>query len=117
MKEELEITNILMKDRHENIVEHLGFFVERSDEHLTTNILMPEIYGQNIPEYLKFCEGHVDFYFRAKIFHECAKGLEFLHNKSITHRDITSDNIMLELDVSDYVIKVLISMKIWHLDS
>lgn len=82
---------VLKNLKHENIVRYLG--IERSDEGL--NIFLEYVSGGSIASLLakfgKFQENVIRSYTR-----QILKGLDYLHQRHIMHRDIKGANILID---------------------
>lgn len=94
-RKELIINEILvMKDsQHANIVNFLDSYLRGSSDLL---VVMEYMEGGSLTEVIENNESKLNENQIATINHETLKGLQFLHRKQIIHRDIKSDNVLLD---------------------
>ncbi|GBL47894.1 Protein kinase [Candidozyma auris] len=94
-RKELIINEILvMKDsQHDNIVNFLDSYLRGSSDLL---VIMEYMEGGSLTEIIENNEGKLNEHQIATICKETLKGLRFLHRKHIIHRDIKSDNVLLD---------------------
>lgn len=94
-RKELIINEILvMKDsQHANIVNFLDSYLRGSSDLL---VVMEYMEGGSLTEVIENNESKLNENQIATICHETLKGLQFLHRKQIIHRDIKSDNVLLD---------------------
>uniref|UniRef100_A0A914Z6F0 non-specific serine/threonine protein kinase n=1 Tax=Panagrolaimus superbus TaxID=310955 RepID=A0A914Z6F0_9BILA len=96
-KKDMLLTEIKVMQlyQHPNIVNyHESFLVEEDD----LWVVMDYLEGGNLTDVVvktELDEGQI-----SSILCECLKALHFLHSRSIIHRDIKSDNVLLGLDGS-----------------
>lgn len=92
---ELIINEILvMKDsQHDNIVNFLDSYLRGNNDLL---VIMEYMEGGSLTEVIENNECKLNERQIATICHETLKGLQFLHKKHIIHRDIKSDNVLLD---------------------
>lgn len=104
-KKELIINEILvMKDlRHDNIVNFLDSYLRGSNDLL---VIMEYMEGGSLTQVIENNECKLNERQIATICNETLKGLQFLHQKHIIHRDIKSDNVLLgaggEVKITDF---------------
>ncbi|CDK24129.1 unnamed protein product [Kuraishia capsulata CBS 1993] len=93
-RKELIVNEILvMKDsRHDNIVNFLEAYLNGSYD---LWVIMEYMEGGALTDVIENNEGLMNESQIARICLETVKGLQHLHNKNIIHRDIKSDNILL----------------------
>lgn len=94
-RKELIINEILvMKDsQHDNIVNFLDSYLRGNNDLL---VIMEYMEGGSLTEVIDNNECKLNEKQIATICHETLKGLQFLHKKHIIHRDIKSDNVLLD---------------------
>lgn len=94
-RKELIVNEILvMKDsQHKNIVNFLEAFLKSSE----LWVVMEFMEGGSLTDVIENNPNQLEEDQIALICHETTKGLKFLHNKKIIHRDIKSDNVLLDL--------------------
>ncbi|KAG7191633.1 Protein kinase [Scheffersomyces spartinae] len=94
-RKELIINEILvMKDsQHNNIVNFLDSYLRNSND---LWVIMEYMEGGSLTEVIENNEFKLNERQIATICFETLKGLQFLHRKHIIHRDIKSDNVLLD---------------------
>lgn len=94
-RKELIINEILvMKDsQHDNIVNFLDLYLRGTNDLL---VIMEYMEGGSLTEVIDNNECKLNEKQIATICNETLKGLQFLHKKHIIHRDIKSDNVLLD---------------------
>ncbi|KAK1315159.1 putative LRR receptor-like serine/threonine-protein kinase [Acorus calamus] len=86
---------VLMKVQHENLVPFIGY----CDDGIKKALIYEYMSGGNLKEHLGKDTGPAEWGQRLNIAIDVAKGLEHLHNECkphIIHRDIKSENILLD---------------------
>lgn len=94
-RKELIINEIMvMKDsQHDNIVNFLDAYLRGNNDLL---VVMEYMEGGSLTEVIENNENKLSERQIATICNETLKGLQFLHKKHIIHRDIKSDNVLLD---------------------
>ena len=84
--------HLLSTVQHPNIIQYLGVLVDPS-----TNrpVLLMELMDQSLTHYLSTTLQSVPFWIQVKICHDVALALSFLHSKGHSHRDLSSNNVLL----------------------
>ncbi|KAE9556223.1 hypothetical protein FO519_000562 [Halicephalobus sp. NKZ332] len=94
-KKEMLLTEIkvMQQYQHPNIVNYRESYLVEEDD---LWVIMDYLEGGNLTDVVvktELDEGQI-----AAVLRECLKALSFLHSRSIIHRDIKSDNVLLGLD-------------------
>ena len=83
---------VLSKLAHPKIVQYLGHKQDANG----LLILLMELMDQSLTDYLLQSENSdPPYHILVNICQDIAQGLSFLHSKSITHRDLSSNNVLL----------------------
>ncbi|WP_330924730.1 protein kinase family protein [Candidatus Sororendozoicomonas aggregata] len=99
-RESLVIEKLIESGGHENVVKF--HHVELDTSTLKLCIVM-DFYNKGLAEYRKEKGGKFSCEVRKNIIRDVCKGLNFLHERQIIHRDIKEENIMMSND-GQYVI-------------
>lgn len=87
---------LVMKDsKHENIVNFLDSYLRGNNDLL---VIMEYMEGGSLTEVIENNESKINERQIATICFETLKGLQFLHQRNIIHRDIKSDNVLLSAE-------------------
>ena len=78
--------------RHPHIVQYLG--VSRDPESGLPVLLM-ELMDSSLTRFLEQSEEPLSFHTQVDIWHDIALALAYLHSNGITHRDLSSNNVLL----------------------
>ena len=107
----LEECELLSNIDHPNIVKYLG---TTQDPRSRRPILLMELMHESVTRFLERSTGLLPYYSQFRISHDVACALAYLHSKSIVHRDLSSNNILLTADgtakVTDFGMSKLIEM-------
>lgn len=108
-KEECELLSSI---DHPNIVKYLG---TTRDPRSGRPVLLMELMHESLTAYLERCSSaFLSCYSQVCIGHDVAQALTYLHSKSVVHRDLSSNNILLTVDgtakVTDFGMSRLVEM-------
>ncbi|KAJ8603776.1 hypothetical protein CTAYLR_000335 [Chrysophaeum taylorii] len=93
MRTEIELMSTLS---HPNIVSYLGAEVDQASCKL--HIFQEWVPGGSLSSVLKTFGGTFDDVVTRKYLGDCLRGLEYLHNHRIAHRDIKGENVLVSHD-------------------
>ena len=97
--------------QHPNIVQFLGF---HDDPSTGLQVILMELMDQNLTSFLKKASGPIPYYLQVNFCHDISLALSYLHSNEITHRDLSSNNILLignvRAKVSDFGMAKLIKL-------
>ena len=100
--------NILRELRHPCIVQ---FLVVVQDPNNRRPILLMELMEESLTMFLERSTVSLPFHIQVNITHDIAQALDYLHGSSILHRDLSSNNILLDADskvkVTDFGMSML----------
>ena len=108
-----EECRLLSRINHPNIVKYLGTM---SDPKTGRTVLLMELMHESLTKFLERApeSGPVPYYSQFSIGHDVALALNYLHSRSVVHRDLSSNNILLTIDgaakVTDFGMSRLIEM-------
>lgn len=83
---------ILSKLKHPNIVQCLG---TSPDPESGNPVLLMELLDESLTKFLERSPGPLSFHLEVNLSHDIALALAYLHSQGITHRDLSSNNILL----------------------
>lgn len=95
--------SIISKLKHENICSFEEFYLNTENEELNIYLVM-ELYEYDLEKYLiknKLSKKLIINYTKQII-----KGLIFIHENKIIHRDLKTNNILMEKKENDYILKI-----------
>ena len=85
----------LKKISHSNVVDYIATVIE---PHSNLPILVMELMDCSLKSYLEGRQSELlPTTFQISLFLDISRGLEFLHSKSLIHRDICDDNVLLRV--------------------
>ena len=83
---------LLRTIRHPCIVQFLG--VARDPE-TTLPVLVTELMEESLTKFLERSDTELPIYLQVNFCHDVALALAYLHSRDITHRDLSSNNVLL----------------------
>ena len=107
-KEECELLSSI---DHPNIVKYLG---TAQEPRTGRPVLLMELMHESLTGFLERSAVPLEYYSQFEICHDVALALAYLHSKSVVHRDLSSNNVLLTVDgtakVTDFGMSRLIAM-------
>ena len=83
---------ILSQIKHPNIVQYLDVYC---DPDTNVPVLLMELMDESLTHFLESSQDPVLYHIQVNILHDIILALAFLHSKRITHRDMSSNNVLL----------------------
>ncbi|EGB06773.1 hypothetical protein AURANDRAFT_12262, partial [Aureococcus anophagefferens] len=87
---EIEVMSSL---RHENIVEYLGAEIEEADRKL--HIFQEWVPGGSLSAVVRTFGGRLDDDVNRRYLEHCLRGLVYLHEHRVVHRDVKGENVLI----------------------
>ena len=87
-----EECRLLSSARHPNVVQYLGTY---RDPETRLPILLMELCDESLCRFLERSPGPVAYHTQLNIAHDIALALVYLHQNSLTHRDLTGNNVLM----------------------
>ena len=87
-----EECHFLSRIKHPNIVQYLGVY---RDTETNVPVLLMELMDESLTHFLETSHKPLLYHIQLNILHDTALALAFLHSNGITHRDMSSNNVLL----------------------
>ena len=87
-----EECRLLSSARHPNVVQYLGTY---RDPETRLPVLLMELCDESLCTFLERSPGPVAYHTQLNITHDIALALVYLHQNSLTHRDLTGNNVLM----------------------
>lgn len=78
--------------RHPNIVQYLGMY---QDVDTSLPVLLMELMDDNLTHYLETSTQLIPYHIQVNLSYDMTLALSFLHSNGITHRNLSSNNVLL----------------------
>ena len=78
--------------RHPNIVQYLG---THQDPQTGLPVLKMELMDNSLTHFLESSQGAIPYHIQVNFCHDITKAISYLHSNGITHRDLSSNNVLL----------------------
>ena len=110
--------HLLSQIKHPNIVQYLGVYREPETN---VPVLLMELMDESLTHFLESSQNPVLYHIQVNILHDTILALAFLHSNGITHRDMSSNNVLLiagsRAKVTDFGMSTLTDAAASHLAS
>ena len=83
---------LLSAFKHPNIVQYLGTYVDPQTQRLA---LLMELMDGSLTKFLERSTDPLPYHIQLNICHDVALALSYLHSTAISHRDLSSNNVLL----------------------
>ena len=108
----------LSQIKHPNIVQYLGVYREPDTN---APVLLMELMDESLTHFLESSKNPVLYHIQINILHDTILALAFLHSNGITHRDMSSNTVLLiagsRAKVTDFGMSTLTDAAASHLAS
>ena len=108
----------LSQIKHPNIIQYLGVYCEPDTN---VPVLLMELMDESLTHFLESSQNPVLYHIQINILHDTILALAFLHSNGITHRDMSSNNVLLiagsRAKVTDFGMSTLTDAAASHLAS
>ncbi len=106
----------LRRINHPNIVQYLGTY---HDAETNAPVLLMELMDESLTHFLEASPGDIPYHIQVNLSYDIAQALAFLHSNGIIHRDLSSNNVLLNASnrakVTDFGMSKLTDGDIVHL--
>ena len=110
--------HFLSQIKHPNIVQYLGVYCEPETN---VPVLLMELMDESLTHFLESSQNPVLYHIEVNILYDTILALAFLHSNGITHRDMSSNNVLLiagsRAKVTDFGMSTLTDAAASHLAS
>ena len=110
--------HLLSQIKHPNIIQYLGVYREPETN---VPVLLMELMDESLTHFLESSQNPVLYHIEVNILHDTILALAFLHSNGITHRDMSSNNVLLiagsRAKVTDFGMSTLTDAAASHLAS
>ena len=80
--------------RHPKIVQYLGMYRDSADTHLP--VLLMELMDDSLTHFLESSPQPIPYHIAVNICNDVTQAISFLHSNNIVHRDLSSNNILIQ---------------------
>ena len=82
--------------RHPNIIQYLGMY---QDPDTRLPVLLMELMDDSLTHFLESSPQPIPYHIQVNICHDISLALSFLHSNGIVHRDLSSNNVLMIVNI------------------